>query len=254
MIDTHTHLNMDLFDDDLDQVIEKAKSMGVEKILVIGMDHEANLKAIEISNRYEMAYATVGIHPASVNDSNIDAIKPLLKHKKVVAIGECGLDYYWVKDNKNLQKKFFQAHIDLALETKLPLVIHTRDSFLDAYHMLLPHKGLIKGVFHCFSSNLEDAKKAIDLGFYIGVDGPITYKNNQDIKHIVEHIDLKHILVETDSPYLTPVPFRGKRNEPGYTKYVVEKIAEIKKLEVHEVSKITSKNAMDLFQLGGNTE
>lgn len=254
LVDTHTHLNMDLFDDNLDQTLEKAKSNGIFNVIVIGMDHEANIKALEIADQYEMAYATVGIHPANADDQNAESIIPYLKHKKVVAIGECGLDYYWVKDNKEAQKKVFQKQIELSILYELPLIIHTRESFLDAYRMLLPYKGKVKGVFHCFSSDLNDAKKAIDLGFYIGIDGPITYKNNQMIKEIVEKIDLKHILIETDSPYLTPVPFRGKRNEPSHLIYIAEKIAEIKNLDIHEVARVTTKNAMDLFQLGGNAK
>ena len=249
IFDTHTHLNMDIFKSDLDDVILTSKNMGVTHILVIGMDHDANKRAIQIAEQHDHIYATVGIHPGSVNkDDKID-IRHLLDHPKVVAIGECGLDYYWVKDNKDLQKKVFKHHIDLALETKLPLIIHSRDSFDDIYSMLIPHKGKISGVFHCFSSNLDDAKKAVDLGFYVGIDGPITYKNNATLKEIVTHIDLDHLLVETDSPYLTPVPFRGKRNIPGYTTFVVQKIAEIKQVSAEMVADKTTQNAMKLFHI-----
>ena len=135
------------------------------------------------------------------------------------------------------------------MEYQKPLVIHTRNSFQEAYDMVLPYKGQITGVFHCFSSDLDDAKKAVELGFMIGIDGPITFKNNETLKKIVEQIDLKHILVETDSPYLTPAPYRGKRNEPGNTRYVVEKIAEIKRMDIHDVASITTDNARRLFHI-----
>ena len=152
-----------------------------------------------------------------------------------------------------MQRSIFIEQIELAKRFKLPLVIHTRSSFEEAYQCLVSSKGKVTGVFHCFSSNLKDAKRAIDLGFYIGIDGPITFKKAEDLVDIVQNIDLKHILVETDSPYLAPMPYRGKRNEPAHTKYVVEKIAEIKKISVEEVMKQTTENAYNLFNLGGKS-
>jgi len=251
IVDTHTHLNTKEFHHDLKDVIVRAHHHDVSDIIVIGMDEEHNQRALNIAESYDHIYATVGVHPGYVEDATVDHIIPLLKHPKVVAIGECGIDLYWTKDNLDLQKKVFIEQIRLAVEFKLPLVIHTRNSFDEAYECLLPYKGKVKGVFHCFSSHLEDAIKAIDLGFMIGIDGPITYKNAQDITRIVETIDLSHVLVETDSPYLSPIPYRGKRNEPAYTKEVVKKIAEIKGLSVEEVAKQTTENAYRLFQLGG---
>lgn len=250
IIDTHCHLNMSEFNDDISDVIKRADEHDVKMMIVIGIDHPHNLRAIELAESYENIYATVGIHPTSVDDDqDIARVKSLLDHPKVLAVGECGLDFYWRKDNKEKQIAIFKEHIELAKYSKKPLVIHTRNSFKEAYDLLLPHKGEVTGVFHCFSSNLEDARKAIDLGFMIGMDGPITYKKNDVLKEIVLHVDLEHILVETDSPYMTPAPFRGKRNEPGYTHYVVEKIAEIKGLDVEIVKQITSSNARRLFQL-----
>ncbi len=251
IVDTHAHLNTDDFKDDLEVVLERSMNHGVTKIICIGMDESSNRLAIDIARKHEMVYATVGVHPGYVDTSTTDHLEKLFSEEKVVAIGECGLDYYWRKDNKALQEKVFKEHIDLAVKTKLPLVIHTRDSFTEAYEMLLPYKGKVTGVFHCFSSDLLDAKKAVELGFYIGMDGPITFKKNDVLVELIQGIDLSRILVETDSPYMAPMPYRGKRNEPGYTKYVVEKIAEIKGLTFEEVSKITTKNAYDLFHLGG---
>jgi TatD DNase family protein len=252
MIDTHTHLNTDSFNDDVDLVIKRALNAGVKHILVIGMDQKANLKGIGLSQKYPMLHATVGIHPGSLEDENIEHVRKLVNQHDVVAIGECGLDFYWNQDNKDQQLMIFQQQIELAVQTKLPLIIHTRNSFKEAYDMLLPYKGQVTGVFHCFSSTLEDANKAIDLGFMIGLDGPVTYKNNQELKRIIEHVDLSHLLVETDSPYLAPVPFRGKRNEPSYLKYIVDQIAKIKGMPIEKIEQQTTKNAIHLFKLGGH--
>lgn len=251
IVDTHAHLNTDEFKDDLKQVLLRADEQDVKLILVIGMDEASNLIAIKQAKEHEMVYATVGLHPGYVESSTTNHLETMLKEHKVVAIGECGLDLYWKKDNINLQKKVFIEQIELAKKTKLPLVIHTRSSFEEAYQCLLPYQGEVHGVFHCFSSDLNDAKRAVELGFYIGIDGPITFKNSSVLVEIVKNIELKYILVETDSPYLAPMPYRGKRNEPGHVHYVVEKIAEIKGLTIEEVKKQTTQNAFDLFHLGG---
>jgi TatD DNase family protein len=252
IVDTHLHLNVEDYDKDLNEVIKRAYDKGVKKLIVIGMDEKTSLKAIEIAETYEHVYASVGLHPGYVDDNDTDFIEPLLKHPKVVAVGETGLDLYWSKDNVARQIEMFVAQIKLSIKHQLPLVIHTRNSFDKAYETIRPYKDKAFGVFHCFSSTVEDAKKAVDIGFYVGVDGPITFKNPKDILSIVEHIDLNRILVETDSPYLAPMPYRGKRNEPSYLFEVVKKIAEIKKLSIEDVSNITTQNANKLFRIGGN--
>lgn len=252
MIDTHTHLNMNDFDQDIDQVIMKAMAKGLKQIIVIGMDEASSFKAIQLAETYDMVYATVGLHPGYVDGADESHIERLLHHPKVVGIGECGLDFYWTDENKERQEQAFLHQIKLSEMTKLPLIIHTRNSFDRAYEMVQPFKGRISGVFHCFSSDLEDVKKAIDLGFYIGIDGPITFKKNEVLKDIILGMDLSYLLIETDSPYMTPTPFRGKRNEPCYLPYIAEKIAEIKGITVDEVMSITTKNAKRLFtKLGG---
>ncbi|MFH1692717.1 MAG: TatD family hydrolase [Bacillota bacterium] len=251
IVDTHAHLNTDEYKNDLDLVLARAKKNNVTQIIVIGMDEPSNELAIRLAHEHHMLYASVGVHPGYVDHQKTDHLEVLLKQRKVVAIGECGIDLHWRQDNYELQKEVFLEQIELAKRYKLPLVIHTRSSFEEAYRCLLPSKGKVKGVFHCFNSDLKDAKRAIDLGFYIGIDGPITFKKAEELVDIVKAIDLEHILVETDSPYLAPMPFRGKRNEPAYTKYVVEKIAEIKDISIEEVMRQTSKNAQDLFNLGG---
>lgn len=250
IVDTHAHLNMEDYDHDLDHVLSRALKNDVTKIIVIGMDDASNQKAIQLAEEHEMLYATVGIHPGYVDsDQDTNRLRSYINHPKVIAIGECGLDFYWREDNKELQFRIYEEQIKLAIEFQKPLVIHTRNSFKEAYEKLIPYQGQVQGVFHCFSSDLADARKAIDLGFMIGIDGPITFKKNDVLKEIVENIDLSHILVETDSPYMTPAPHRGKRNEPGNTRYVVEKIAEIKKMDVHEVANMTRQNAYRMFHI-----
>lgn len=250
IVDTHAHLNMEDYDHDLDHVLSRALKNDVTKIIVIGMDDASNQRAIQLAEEHEMLYATVGIHPGYVDsDQDTNRLRSYINHPKVIAIGECGLDFYWREDNKELQFRIYEEQIKLAIEFQKPLVIHTRNSFKEAYEKLIPYQDQVQGVFHCFSSDLADARKAIDLGFMIGIDGPITFKKNDVLKEIVENIDLSHILVETDSPYMTPAPHRGKRNEPGNTRYVVEKIAEIKKMDVHEVANMTRQNAYRMFHI-----
>ncbi|QWB96348.1 TatD family hydrolase [Mycoplasmatota bacterium] len=250
MIDTHCHLNIEEFEMDYQQVIKDALAEGVNEMIVIGIDPISNKKAIELADTFNELYATVGIHPGVVDDYDIQSIEPLLKHEKVIAIGEIGLDLYWRQDNIEKQKEIFIKQIQLAIKHQLPIVIHTRNSFSEAYDCVKPYKGKIKGVFHCFSSHLEDAKKAVDLGFYIGIDGPVTFKNAKDIKEIATHIPLDKILIETDSPYLSPHPFRGKRNEPKRLSYIAQAIADLKGISKEEVVKITTLNAHELFHIG----
>lgn len=253
IIDTHAHLNMKDFDHDIDEILFRSRLTNIKQIIVIGMDKDSNLKALNLSQRYLNIHPTFGIHPSYVDDADIESLKDILKIHRPVAIGECGIDLYWKKSNLNLQKEFFLEQIELAITYDLPLVIHMRNSFDEIYNLLLPYKGLVRGVFHCFSSNLSDAKKVIDLGFYIGINGPVTYPNNSDLVDIIKNIDLKHIVVETDAPFLSPVPYRGKRNEPAFLTYVTEKIAEIKQTTKHEVERMTTQNAIRLFNLGGQT-
>ena len=250
MFDTHTHINTKKYENILENTITNAKNNGVNKILAVGMDLETSKIAIDIANNYENVFATVGIHPAYVNESNHLDLDYLYNNDKVVAVGEIGLDFYWTKDNKELQIKVFEEQLQKAINLNLPVIIHTRNSFKETYEIVKKYEGKITGVFHCFSSNLEDAIKTVELGFYIGIDGPITFKNNNtELIKIVKNIDLKNILIETDSPYLTPKPFRGKMNEPANVRYVAEKIAEIKNVDLSEVIKQTTKNAKKLFKI-----
>lgn len=252
IFDTHLHLNTNEFEGDLDEVIKRAYDQGVKRLLVIGMDEKTSLRAIEIAETYAHVFASVGLHPSYVDDSNTNFIEPLLKHPKVVAIGETGLDLYWQDKNFERQKEMFIKQIELSIQYQMPLIIHTRNSINEALQIVKRYQNKAFGVFHCFSSNLEDALKVIDLGYLIGIDGPITFKNPKELLRVVEEVDLKHILLETDSPYLAPAPYRGKRNEPSFLTEIVKKIAEIKQVSIEEVGHITTQNANHLFKLGGN--
>src|SRR5690554_2235593 len=248
MIDTHAHINTKQFDYDIKEVIKRANDADVDKVIVVGMDAYHNKKALELIDTYPNLYASVGIHPTTLK-GNVSDLKPLLAHKKVVAVGETGIDLHWETNNLELQKKYFIEQIELAIAHQLPIIVHTRKSFQEAYDCLLPYKGQITGVFHSFSSNLEDAKKAIDLGFYIGISGVVAFKKADALHEIVKHIDLKHMILETDAPYLAPVPHRGSRNEPSYRQYVLKEVAKIKEMDPTVVYVMTTKNANNLFGL-----
>lgn len=252
MIDTHAHLNIEIFESDIKKVVEHARLKHIQNIICIGMEKQSNLKAIELAKKFSIIYPTVGIHPGYVDDDqDIKHLEGLIQTEKVIAVGECGIDLYWRKDNFDLQKKIFIRQIELSIKYQLPLVIHMRSSFNEIYEILKPYQGQVKGVFHCFSSHVEDAKKAIDLGFYIGIDGPVTFKNSEELKRVVQAIDLEYILIETDSPYLAPHPYRGKRNEPAYLSYIVDAIADLKEVTKDVVITQTTENAKKLFKIGG---
>ena len=248
MIDTHAHINTKQFNGRIDEVLKNARDHNVHHIIVIGMDDYHNKKAIELIDLHPNLYATVGIHPTTL-EGDVADLKPLLKHKKVVGVGETGIDLYWDKTNLELQKKYFIEQIELAIELDLPIIVHTRASFKEAYDCLLPYKGRIRGVFHSFSSDLSDAIKAIEFGFYIGISGVVTFKKATDLHEIVKVIDLKHMILETDAPYLAPVPYRGQTNEPAYTSYVLEAVASIKGIRPLVVDQVTTQNAIKLFKL-----
>lgn len=246
IIDTHAHLNIPEFENQIEAVLQNAQQHDISRIIVIGMNQKANVAGLSLT-KYPNIYATVGIHPADVNEGlDIDLLREQLKHPKVVAIGEVGLDLYWVKDNLPLQITLFKQQLDLAVELNLPVIIHMRDSVNEVYEVIKAYPNL-KGVMHCFSSTLEWAMKFIDLGLYIGIGGPVTFKNNVEAKMVATGIPINRMLVETDSPYLAPMPFRGKRNEPAYTRYVVEEIAKLRGVSYELVAKETTQNACRLF-------
>jgi TatD DNase family protein len=254
MIDTHCHLNHPDYAHDLPQVLLRAKEAGVTQVVCVGYDLETSTTAIKLANEIEMVYASVGIHPhdAQTYDANTDNMLRNIatSHKKVVAIGETGLDYYRNLSPQGAQQTSFRAHIQMAHELGLPLIVHTRDAQSDVLAILkecgIPSSGV---VMHCLPSDPNFAKEAIELGCYIGIAGPVTFQNAAKLREIVSTLPLEQILLETDSPYLTPHPHRGKRNEPCYLSLIVTAIATILNKPVETVISITTSNAKRLFNL-----
>ena len=248
--DTHVHLNSEKYED-VEKVIADAIENGVSKMIVVGYDLETSQKAVEIASNFDFVYAAVGIHPSEVktaNLSDLEAIETMLADRKVVAIGEIGLDYHWDKDNKEYQKRFFVEQIKLASKYKLPLIIHSRDAAQDTFEVLKENKKYYeKGIMHCYSYSSEMAEKFISLGFKIAFGGALTFLNSKENKEVVKNIDLENLLIETDAPYLTPHPYRGKTNEPKYIYLVVEEMAKIKNIDKEKIAKITYDNACKVF-------
>ncbi|GLB61543.1 TatD family hydrolase [Cytobacillus sp. NCCP-133] len=249
--DTHAHLNAEEYNEDLKEVIDRALSEGVSNIVVVGFDRPTIEKAMELTDKYDFIYASVGWHPVDaidMTDEDLQWIEDLSQHPKVVALGEMGLDYYWDKSPKDVQKEVFRKQIQLAKKVKLPIVIHNRDATADIVEILKEEgAGEVGGIMHCFSGSPETAKECVDMNFYISLGGPVTFKNAKKPKEVADVIPLDKLLIETDCPFLTPHPFRGKRNEPSYVKLVAEQIADIKEISVEEVARATAENAKKLF-------
>ena len=251
MIDTHSHLFEDEFKDDIDNCITRAKEAGIEKIMLVGFSYDTNRKAQEIAKKYDIFYPTAGVHPEEADKdylNKFNELKEFIENNKVYAIGECGLDYYWDITYKEEQKELLKLQCKLAKEKDLPIIIHMREATKDTYDILKEFKGL-KGVMHCYSGSYEMAKEFIKLGFYISLGGPVTFKNAKEPKLIAKEIPLDKLLIETDCPFLAPTPFRGKRNESSYVKYVCEEIANIRGISFEEVDNITTSNAKKLFKI-----
>ncbi|MED4464730.1 TatD family hydrolase [Metabacillus fastidiosus] len=251
LFDTHAHLNALQYENDVEEVVQRALDEGVSEIVVVGFDRETIERAMELIEEYDFIYAAIGWHPVDaidMTDKDLQWIRELSEHPKVVAIGEMGLDYYWNKSPKDIQKEVFRKQIALAKEVKLPIIIHNRDATADVV-AILEEEGAseVGGIMHCFTGSLEVAKQCMDMNFYISFGGPVTFKNAKKPKEVVQEIPLDRLLIETDCPYLTPHPFRGKRNEPGYVKYVAEEIAKLRNLSYEEIAKKTSDNGKKIF-------
>ena len=252
MIDSHSHLFADEFNDDLDECINRCKENNVNKIVLVGFSPETNQKAQELSRKYPIFYPTAGVHPSDVRENYEEQFQNLLEfidNNKVYAIGECGLDYYWDITYKEEQKAIFKLQCELAIERNLPIIVHMRDATNDAYNILKEYKGRLSGVMHCYSGSKEMAMEFLKLGFYISLGGPVTFKNAKEPKKVCEIVPLDRLLIETDCPYLAPTPNRGKRNESSYVKLVCEEIARIRGISFSEVEKATEENAIRLFKL-----
>ncbi len=253
LFDTHTHVNADEFGEDRSEVIQRAREAGVSRMVVVGFDRPMITKAMALVEEYEDLYAAVGWHPVDAVDmqaEDLEWIESLTHHPKVVALGEMGLDYHWDKSPAEVQKNVFIQQIELAKQVDLPIIIHNRDATEDVLSILEKESAdQVGGIMHCFSADWDAAKRALDLGFYISFGGPVTFKNAKETKEVAAKIPLDRLLVETDCPYLSPHPFRGKRNEPARVKLVAEEIAELKGMSFESLSSITTQNANRLFKL-----
>lgn len=253
-IDTHTHIYLQDFDEDRKGIISECLNSGVNKLLLPNIDRSSIADVIKICEVYKnICYPMVGLHPCYVKDSyedDLDFLKPLIKSIKPIAIGEIGIDLYWDKSNLEIQKKAFIAQINWAKEFKLPIVIHARDSYNEIFEVLdQVNDENLKGVFHCFSSSLKDADRILNYGgFKLGIGGVITFKNS-GLDKVVKNIDIKNIVLETDSPYLTPTPFRGTRNKSSYIPIIANKLSDIYEISSEEIGNITSKNAKEIFNI-----
>ncbi|WP_369901551.1 TatD family hydrolase [Bacillus manliponensis] len=251
LFDTHSHLNADQFTEDLQEVIARMKEAGVSYTVVVGFDEITIKRAMELAETYDFIYAAVGWHPVDAIDMTEDHLKwleELAAHPKVVALGEMGLDYYWDKSPKEVQQEVFRKQIQLAKKVKLPIIIHNRDATQDIVTILEEENAAeVGGIMHCFSGSVEVAKQCIEMNFLISLGGPVTFKNAKKPKEVAMEIPMEKLLIETDCPYLTPHPFRGKRNEPSYVKLVAEEIANLKELSYEEIATKTTENAKKLF-------
>jgi len=252
-VDTHVHLNAEQYNDDLEEVIERALAAGVKKMVVIGFDRPTIKRAISLSEQYQFIFAVVGWHPVDAIDcteEDLNWIEDLAAHEKVVAIGETGLDYHWDKSPKDVQQDIFRKQIQLAQRVELPIVIHNRDATEDVIRILKEENAeKTGGVMHCFGGSVETANICIDMNFMISLGGPVTFKNAKKPKEVAAEIPLEWLMIETDAPYLAPHPHRGKRNEPSMVPLVAEEIARLKNVSVDEVARVTTDNAIRFYRL-----
>lgn len=250
-IDTHVHLNADQYEEDLQDVINRALEAKVEKMVVIGFDRKTIERTMELIEQYDFVYGVIGWHPVDAIDctqEDLEWIEELAAHPKIVGIGETGLDYYWDKSPKDVQQALFRKQIQLAQKIDLPIIIHNRDATGDVVNILREENAAsVGGVMHCFSGSVETARECIAMNFMISLGGPVTFKNARLPKEVATDIPLEHLMIETDAPYLAPHPYRGKRNEPAFVPLVAEEIARLKGLTIEEIAKATTDNAKKFF-------
>lgn len=255
LIDSHCHLNLSDFNDDVADVVERARLAGVEKMVVVGTNLADSIKALELAHQYDSLFAAIGIHPhntQSVSESDYKRLQVIATDSKIAAYGEIGLDFYRNHSPKPAQRREFARQLNLAGELKLPVIIHDRDAHQEVYDIIRAEEGYLNGgVIHCFSADLTWAHRFIDLGFVISIPGTVTFPRSQVQKEVAQQLSLDDILIETDAPFLTPVPYRGKRNEPAYVEYVVREIAGLRNLDPDEVALATSRNCERVFNLDG---
>lgn len=253
IFDTHAHYDDEAFDTDRDALISSMQENGIGHIVNVGADRKSSENSIKLAHEYDFIYAAVGVHPSDtegLTDQDMDKMMELSKDEKVVAIGEIGLDYHWPEPAQSVQKKWFTAQLDIACHTGLPIIIHSRDAANETFEILKSYSGKISsGVIHCYSYSPELAKEYVKMGYYIGIGGVVTFKNARKLKETAEQIPLNSIVLETDCPYLSPEPNRGKRNSSLNLPYVVAEIAKIKNVSDAEIMEVTYRNALDLYNI-----
>ena len=252
IFDTHAHYDSQQFDEDREELLLSMEANGVGTIVNSGASWDSVTEVVELAQKYPFMYAAVGVHPDEVgalDDERFEYMKTQCKKDKVVAVGEIGLDYYWDNESHDVQKKWFIKQLELARELDLPVIIHSRDAAADTLEIMKEYGQGLRGVIHCFSYSIELAREYVKMGYHIGIGGVVTFKNGRKLKEIAAEIPLDRILLETDCPYLAPVPFRGKRNDSHYISYVAQEIAELKGISYEEVVAQTEKNGKELFQI-----
>ena len=251
--DTHAHLDDKQFNQDLEQVIEQAGTENVSLILNVGINLASSIRSIALAEKFPQIFASVGVHPhdakAMDQEEAWHQLEELIRNPKVVALGEMGLDYYYNFSEPAKQQEVFHRQLELAKQTKLPVIIHNRDAHKDVLDILTQYRGEITGVLHCFSGSWEMAKQCLKLGYYISLGGPVTFKNAVTPKEVAKKLPIDRILIETDCPYLTPHPYRGKRNQPGYVGLIAQEIATIRGIELTELAEQTTANGKRLFNI-----
>ena len=253
IFDTHAHYDDDAFDEDRDALLSGMKDAGVEYIVNIGASMASSERSLKLAEKYPFMYAAVGVHPDEVgelDEEKFAQLKVWSGHEKVKAVGEIGLDYYWDKEKHDLQKHWFMRQMELASEVKLPMIVHSREAAKDTLDMVIAAKPLnLSGIIHCYSYSVEQAREYLNMGYYIGIGGVVTFKNAKKLKEVAEYTPLSQIVLETDCPYLAPTPFRGKRNDSSKIAYVAEELAAIKQVPVEEVIRITNENGRRLYNI-----
>ena len=253
IFDTHAHYDDDAFDEDREELLAGMNAAGVEYIVNVGASMASSKRSVNLAEKYPFVYAAVGVHPDEVgelNEEKFAQLKAWTSHEKVKAVGEIGLDYYWDKEGHDLQKHWFMRQMELAHECNLPMIVHSREAAKDTLDMIIAAKPLeLSGIIHCYSYSVEQAREYLDMGYYIGIGGVLTFKNAKKLKEVAEYAPLSQIVIETDCPYLAPTPFRGKRNDSSKLRYVAEELASIKQVPVEEVIRITNENGRKLYHI-----
>lgn len=253
IFDTHAHYDDDAFDEGRDALLSGMKEAGVEYIVNVGASMASSERSIKLAEKYPFVYAAVGVHPDEVgelDEKKFAKLREWTNHEKVKAVGEIGLDYYWDKEKHDLQKHWFMRQMELASEVKLPMIVHSREAAKDTLDMVIAAKPLnLSGIIHCYSYSVEQAREYLNMGYYIGIGGVVTFKNAKKLKEVAEYTPLSQIVLETDCPYLAPTPFRGKRNDSSKIAYVAEELAAIKQVPVEEVIRITNENGRRLYNI-----